>query len=57
MEKGRSIDHFDSDDDVIIVVDNFLEFQDVDLYSVGICALQDHDRNAVLVSKQLYFRP
>lgn len=47
MEKGLSIHHFDSDGDVIIVVDHFLEFQDVDLYSVGICVLQDHDRNAV----------
>lgn len=57
IKKELCIHHFDSDDEVIIVSYHFLEVQDVDLYSVGICVPQDHDRNVVLVSEQLYFRP
>lgn len=41
MTKEPTDRHFESDDDVIADVDNFLLVQDVDYYQEGICMIQE----------------
>lgn len=41
MNKELSVCHFGSDNDIITAVDHFLEVQDADFYTEGICMLHD----------------